>query len=272
MAVATVLIPTHEHGPLIRFSLESALAQTVQDLEVLVVGDGVPAVTREVVGEIARRDARVRFFDNPKGPRHGEIHRHAALAEASGEVVLYLSDDDLWFPEHVETLLTVLRDRDLVSAVALKVHPDGSLKVRIHDVSQHREALLAGGRGIPLSCAAHTMAAYRALPRGWSTTPAGISTDKYMWQQFLADPGCRAGSATRLTVVSLGSAPRSSMRIEERLAETEVWWERVHDPLSRGEIHAQACALMVASFDELKRKQRRAREKIEAIRRSGVTR
>ena len=41
------------------------------------------------------------MFDFPKGDRHGEAHRHAALAEARGELVAHICDDDLWFPEHL---------------------------------------------------------------------------------------------------------------------------------------------------------------------------
>ena len=193
--VATVLIPTHDHGPLIRLSISSVLAQSVEDLEVFVVGDGVADATREIVGELARTDRRVRFFDNPKGPRHGEILRHVALAEASGDAVLYVSDDDLWLHDHVETMLEALRRFDLVSAACLKAYPDGRVLVRAHDVSQYRAAFLQGARvpGIPLSCAAHTTAAYRTLPYGWRTTPEGIATDRYMWQQFLRDPAHRVG-------------------------------------------------------------------------------
>ena len=264
--VATVLIPTHDHGPLVRFSIESALAQTAADLEVFVVGDGVPDVTRDIVAELARNDPRVRFFDNTKGPRHGEVHRHAALAEASGEVVLYLADDDVLFPEHVETMAAALHDLELCSAVCLKAYPDGSFAVRMHDIGHDREAFLAGGRGIPLSCAAHTMAAYRALPHGWRTTPPSIATDKYMWQQFVADAECRVGSATRLTVVSLGSTYRRSMSIEERLTEMEGWWECVRDPVRRGELHAEACALAIEGYDRLLQKRRRDRAKLEVTR------
>lgn len=263
---ATILVPTHDHGPLLRFSLGSVLAQTIADIEVFVVGDGVPDVTREIVGEIAARDARVRFFDNPKGPRHGEIHRHAALQEATGKVVLYLSDDDLWLPEHVDTMLAALADLDLASAVSLKTSPNGRFTVRIHDPGRHRGALLGGGRGIPLSCAGHSRAAYEGLPHGWRTTPPGISTDKYMWQQFLADPECRAGSALRLTVVSLGSPSRAGMTLDERLSEMAGLAECVADPALRGELHARALALVNEENEVLRQKQLRSREKLEALR------
>lgn len=268
--LATVLIPTHDHGPLVEPSVESALAQTVQDIEVFVVGDGVPDRTREVVAELVRRDERVRFFDNPKGPRHGEIHRHAALLEASGSVVLYLSDDDLWFPDHVQTMLQTLRENalDLVSAVCLKAYPDGRVMVRAHDVSRYRTAFLRGDPvpGIPLSCAGHTSAAYRALPYGWRTTPEGIATDRYMWQQFLAEPANRVGSATRLTVISLASDLRTAMTIEERLVEMTSWHERVRDPARRAEIYAEALVFMTGRCDRLRVRHEQDRAKIGRLR------
>jgi GT2 family glycosyltransferase len=48
---ATVLIPTHDHGPTLLRSVRSALAQTVTELEVFVIGDSVPDVTRELMAE-----------------------------------------------------------------------------------------------------------------------------------------------------------------------------------------------------------------------------
>jgi GalNAc5-diNAcBac-PP-undecaprenol beta-1,3-glucosyltransferase len=81
----------------------------VTDLEVLIVGDGASPATAAAAAALEREDGRVRFFALPKGPRHGEVHRHAVLSrKASGEAVLYLSDDDLWLPDHAERLRALL--------------------------------------------------------------------------------------------------------------------------------------------------------------------
>jgi GalNAc5-diNAcBac-PP-undecaprenol beta-1,3-glucosyltransferase len=220
---ATVLIPTHDHGSTLLRSVPSALAQTVADLEVFVVGDGVPDETREIVAELARDDERIRFFDNAKGPRHGELHRHAALAEARGEIVCYLSDDDLYTAAHVETMLGLLDGRDFANTLPVWVQTDGSLAGTIVDLELpfYRELLLSGENRIPLSCAAHSLAFYRRLPHGWRTTPAGTFTDLYMFQQILAAPGVRAVSSLQATVWHFPSPARPGWSLSRRNAELD---------------------------------------------------
>jgi len=71
---------------------------------------------------------------------------------------------------------------------------------------------------------------YRRLPAGWRTTPEGIPTDLYMWQQFLAQPGCRAVSGTRPTVLGFPDLRRGGWSRKERVKELEYWARRLADP------------------------------------------
>ena len=223
---ATVLVPTHDHGPTLLRSVPSALAQTVSELEVLVVGDGVPDETRELMAELTAADERVRFFDNPKGERHGEAHRHAALQKARGEIVCYLSDDDVWLPDHVEEVQRLLADADLAHTLSFAIDLDRLHVVRLDLAREfHRQVLLGGESRIHLSITAHTMELYRRLPGGWLPTPEGIYTDLYFWQRLLSLPGTRAASGTRPTVLHFPSHIRVGWSIEERIAEIDRWAE-----------------------------------------------
>lgn len=229
---ATVLVPTHDHGPTLFHSVRSALDQTVDEVEVFIVGDGVPDECREVVAELGREDRRVRFFDNPKGPRHGEVHRHAALQEAQGEIVAYLADDDLWLPDHIATMRELLRAADFAHALPVWVAADGSMGIFPVDLAQPHfpKLLLSGENRIPFACGAHTLEMYRKLPHGWRTTPPGTHTDLYMWQQFLAHPECRAISGTRPTVLHFPSTWRDGWTVEQRLAELGQWSGKLGEP------------------------------------------
>jgi hypothetical protein len=234
---ATVVIPTFDHGPTVRLAVASVLAQTVEDFELFLVGDGVPDVTREIAAELGA-DPRFRFFDNPKGPRHGEIHRHAALGEARGQIVCYLSDDDLWLPDHLEVMAGLLEVADFAHTLPVRVETDGRLGAWVVDleVQADRELLLGGENRIPLSCSGHTMAAYRSLPHGWRTTPNGVPTDLYMFQQFLAEPWVRALSGTRATYLHFASPARVGWSLDERVAEMLAWADRSGDERWRGEV------------------------------------
>jgi glycosyltransferase involved in cell wall biosynthesis len=230
---ATVIVPTYRHGPTLYHSVRTALAQTVVDIEVLIVGDGVDAVTRDVAADLQRRDRRVRFMEFPKGPRNGEIHRHAALTEARGRIVCYLSDDDLWFPNHIATMDELLRDGvEFAHSLPLRIDPSGRLGDWSGDIGlpYFRRVIMAGRNWIPLSCGAHTLDAYRRLPVGWSTTPRHVeATDAYMWQKLLVSTH-GALSGTRPTVIVFPSPERRGWPMERRAEELAEWRGRIADP------------------------------------------
>jgi hypothetical protein len=261
MVLATIVVPTHDHGPLITRSVRSALGQTVQDLEVFIVGDGPTEATRAAVAELAR-DPRVRYFDHPKSPRTGEPYRHAALAEARGEIVCYLGDDDLWLPEHVDTMQRLLLNADFAHAPPISVTPDGVLSAWTVDLAEsvYRQKLLHDEISMPLTCCAHTLAFYRRSPYGWRTTPAGSPTDRYMWQQMLALADCRVVSGSRPTVLIFPSPHRRGWTLEQRLAEIDRWAPRLTsttlvidalDVLARAQV--QECARLLEERDQLVR-------------------
>lgn len=242
---ATVVVPTHNHGPTLLRSVPSALSQTIPDLEVFLIGDGASEKTREIAVELCRSDERVRLFDHPKGPRHGEILRHGALQEARGEIVCYLSDDDLWLPDHVATMASLLLEADFAHTYPVRIEPDGTIGDWNVDlaVPWFRRAILGGSNFIPLSCGGHTLDAYRRLPHGWRTTPEGTPTDLYMWQQFLEQPWCSPASGSRPTVLHFASTDRVGWTEQARLAELDAWSTRVSDPAFRADLDAQVLDL-----------------------------
>ncbi|MCB0880877.1 MAG: glycosyltransferase family 2 protein [Thermoleophilia bacterium] len=122
----TVVLATWNFPEALRLSMASALAQTVDDIELLVVGDGCTDDTPDVVA--AAGDGRARFIAlEPRvGCQSGPNNR--GVAEARAPFVAYLGHDDLWHPRHLEYLLDVQRERDAdhVHGVAIAYGPPGT--------------------------------------------------------------------------------------------------------------------------------------------------
>jgi hypothetical protein len=231
---ATVLVPTHDHGPTLEYSVGSALRQTVDDIEVIVIGDGMPEHAREIALELERSDERVTLLDHPKGESRGEAYRHAVVSEARGQVVLYLSDDDLWFPDHVESLTATLAENeaDFAHSAPLWRNPDGSFQRAVADLGEdrYRRLIAEGGNRVGLSLVAHTPDAYRRLPHGWRPAPPGWFTDAWMWQQFVDADGMRFACSGRITTLQLPSVDRKEMSSAQRLTELDQSAELIADP------------------------------------------
>jgi glycosyltransferase involved in cell wall biosynthesis len=214
-------------------ALSSVLNQTITDFTICIIADGAPQELLTVIKKWQKKDKRIKSFIFPKGERNGEQYRHDIVRAANTPYVAYMSDDDLWLPTHLEQLLPLLQKGNFVHSLPTYISPQGKLEFFIGDLksTQYRHWLLTEKRNfIPLHCAAHTLKLYTSLPIGWHTTPAGIHTDLYMWQQFLNHPSCKPVSGTVPTTIHLPSSLRRQATQEERLRELNHWATKLKDP------------------------------------------
>src|SRR3954464_9718855 len=115
MPTVSVIVPAYNVAPYIRAAIDSALAQTFRDLEVIVVNDGSTDETASIVDACCAADPRVRLIEQPN--RGLSAARNTALAAARGEFLALLDGDDTWDPGFLEAQLAVFGDRPDVSIV-----------------------------------------------------------------------------------------------------------------------------------------------------------
>jgi glycosyltransferase involved in cell wall biosynthesis len=218
----TILMPVLRTPELMPFAIDSVLGQTRGDFELFIVADGAPMDTVAAANRAAAQDNRIRCFQFPKGERHGEAHRHTALQHARGRYVCGIADDDLWFPNHLEEMATLLSAFEFGHLLHVNILADGAPFVGLADLSEPGiRAKMAADifNFFGPSSAGYRLETYRRLPAGWSPAPLGIPTDLAMWRKFLALPGITAGTRFVFTSLHFASDKRQTWSIEQRREE-----------------------------------------------------
>ena len=112
-ARVSVIIPVYNAAVSLPRSLNSALSQDVQPLEVIVINDGSTDATREVA--TAYRNLVVYAEQENRGQAAA---RNAGLRMATGEYVAFLDADDYWLPGFLKTCLAFLDAHPATAAVS----------------------------------------------------------------------------------------------------------------------------------------------------------
>ncbi|MBK9241184.1 MAG: glycosyltransferase family 2 protein [Acidobacteria bacterium] len=92
-----MLTATFNAAGFIETTLASALRQTFDDFELVIIDDGSSDGTVEVVARLMAADARIRLIRQMnRGP---SATRNRAILESRGELIAFLDHDDLWLPD-----------------------------------------------------------------------------------------------------------------------------------------------------------------------------
>lgn len=223
-----LVIPTHAHPGCLPHAVRSAQQQSVEDLDIVVIGDGVSDDTRDAIAPILAADARVRFLDLPKGIRHGEEYRDAVIRQSAASVVGYLGDDDLLLPHHMATMRECLDGVDFANPFPVFIRRDGSIYLIASDlanpacVAWHLNPRLPRN-SVSLTGVAHTRESYLRLPYGWRPAPPGCPTDQHMWHQYFRLAGFSARTSPLSTTLKFAHSERDDMTDAERAAELALW-------------------------------------------------
>lgn len=110
--LVSCVIPTYKRSDMLLRAVNSCLAQTHKNVEVLVVDDNIPGdeysiAARERIASI--NDPRVHIVTQ-KSHINGAAARNAGIRAARGQYVAFLDDDDEWLPDKIDSQLGYLRD------------------------------------------------------------------------------------------------------------------------------------------------------------------
>jgi len=129
--LVSVIIPCYNRAQTIRRAIDSALAQSLSEIEILVVDDGSDDDSRDIVS--AHPDERVRLIARAQNGGAAAA-RNTGIAAAQGEWVAFLDSDDVWLPGKLQRQLGAhgARPGPDVSCTGVEIHllDHGVVRVR----------------------------------------------------------------------------------------------------------------------------------------------
>jgi glycosyltransferase involved in cell wall biosynthesis len=183
----SILLPTHNRADVLKVALESILAQTEQDFEVLVVGDGCTDNSAAVVKSFC--DERIIWFDLPKGPNFGYANRNLALKKARGELIAFLAHDDIWLPDHLSLCNEAFKndpELEIVYTLPLFVQPDGRvipIPFNLNDEDLRKNWANRWANAIPAGAFVHRRSCFGKY--GYWNDTLERSADWDLWIRFM---------------------------------------------------------------------------------------
>ncbi|MBD9559548.1 glycosyltransferase family A protein [Ensifer sp. ENS03] len=232
----TVLLPINRSPELLPFAVESVLKQSNADFELFIICDGAPDATVACAKGLAERHPQLRVFSFEKGERHGEAHRDLALREARAPLIAQIGDDDLWLPDHLAILGTLLESVDFGNLLQAELLTDGSIAVHIDDLADEttRQRMCSTPWNFfGPSVAGYRLSAYRSLPVGWSPAPPDVWTDLHMWRKFLRHESLTFGTSFSVQCLKLSAHSRQTVETADRAKENAPIAQALLDPRQR---------------------------------------
>jgi glycosyltransferase involved in cell wall biosynthesis len=155
MPIVSVIIPTYNRANLLPEAVQSVLAQTFADFELIIVDDGSSDNTQQVVENFT--DGRIRYIYQDNKGITGAMN--TGLNAAQGSYVARLDSDDRWLPTILAEQVAILQNNPTIGVVYAKAqamdihgHPlPQMLGAPPHFPGQHFKSLLYGDFGSAIS-------------------------------------------------------------------------------------------------------------------------
>lgn len=114
----SVVVPFLNAERFLGEAIETVLAQTFTDWELLLVDDGSSDASSAIARDYAGRDRRILLLEHPGHQNRGTAaSRNLALANARGELLAPLDSDDVWDPRKLEEQVAILRGHPSAACV-----------------------------------------------------------------------------------------------------------------------------------------------------------
>ena len=241
--LVSVITATYNRSHVLGAAIAAVRGQTLADWEQIIVGDACTDDTEKVVAAFA--DPRLRFVNLKENVGEQSGPNNEGIRLARGRYIAFLNHDDLWLPDHLESLVKVIeaQQADLAYARGISVLPDGSRRLL---------GAAPGGAYLPV---AEVHASLWLCRRGlfkevglWRHSRSCWAVPSQDWLMRAWRQGKKMVASDRITVVAVHASYYRDCFRETRSAVHEALCRRLHD-----EAHFRENEVTAAALDALEK-------------------
>ncbi|MCF0072568.1 glycosyltransferase [Dyadobacter sp. CY261] len=234
--VISIITATYNRSNILGFSIRSVLNQSYQDWELIVVGDCCTDDTELVVNDF--QDPRITFINLKENFGEQSGPNNVGLKQAKGDVIAFLNHDDLWFPDHLEYSLSVLRSSqaDLVVASGFIDHHQEHHEFYLSGILSEKYGYHPSRTFVPAS----NWLFKRELIRDvgfWRPAKEIYLAPSHDWLKRVYEAAKRIEPTRHFTVIALPSSSRKNAYKDRMSFDSQHYFdELLHNPRFREQL------------------------------------
>ena len=106
----SIITASYNYEEYIKETIESVIAQTYTDWEMVIVDDGSKDNSVEVIKSYCEQDSRIKLYQHENGENKGLIETvKLGIEKAQNEWIVFLESDDTITPDYLETKLEIIK-------------------------------------------------------------------------------------------------------------------------------------------------------------------
>lgn len=205
--LVSVIMPAYNASAYIQEAIDSIIAQTFPNWELIIVDDGSTDNTAMLVNEYLLKDNRIQYYYQENG-KQGKA-RNLAISKSKGEYLAFLDADDLWLPEKLEIQVKEIKEKkvDLVFSNAFVIKD--SEKIDINKVIHCHQGFLDSNEGLDRMIERNRVPILTVLVQKLKVIEVGMFTEKleiqnaedtHLWLKLLINNAVFYGSNEILAI------------------------------------------------------------------------
>ncbi len=247
--LVSVIISTYNRSNVLKYTISSVINQTYPHFEIIVIGDHCTDDTEEVVHSFA--DPRITFHNLEENFGEQSYPNNVGYSKSKGGLVAWLNHDDLWYPEHLETLINEISqtDSDLVYSWYLpynwfKFNRTYNLPIFSKDSRYYPFCFIPASTWLVKREVVEEVGLWKSA---WEI----YKVPSQDWINRVHQAGKKITPTKRLSVIAIQSGSRKNSYSERQEEEHELVFKQMYTPEFREKVLIELCQQISYRFNRL---------------------